>query len=233
MQNAQELTLAGLVHDLKNVFETIQEASDLLTSDPRWAALAATIQRSVEQGRRVTDSFQESVRTFDIESVLENAVQCTRDFLMVSGSPELLFLCYLEPGIRLAGRPGAWERVFVNLFINSAQVMPHGGEIEVRAQHKGNAIFVTVTDSGPGIPSEILPRVFVPGFSTRRSNGIGLAIVKSIVEAHGGIVVASNRQDGPGALFSITIPESQVSVSGQHYLLPAESGLHGRVDERN
>jgi len=232
MNSVQDLTLAGLVHDLKNVFETIQEAADLLQADPRWRSVAAAVHRSVEQGRRITASFQESVRTFDLEAIVDNAVQCSRDFLLATHHPELIFVCRLEPKMRVAGRPGAWERVLVNLFINAAQAMPHGGEIEIRARRGQGEVELTVSDSGPGIPHELLDRVFQPGFSTSRGHsGIGLAIVKSIVEAHGGSVAVSNRTTGSGATFLIRVPEQQPAVVGQGYPLAAEGSSSLRIDE--
>jgi signal transduction histidine kinase len=232
MNSVQDLTLAGLVHDLKNVFETIQEAADLLHTDPQWRQIAAAVQRSVEQGRRISASFQESVRTFDLEAIVENAVQCSRDFLLASHHPELIFICRMEPKMRVAGRPGAWERVLVNLFINAAHAMPHGGEIEIRARYRDGGVELVVSDSGPGIPHDLLDRVFVPGFSTSRGHtGMGLAIVKSIVETHGGMVSVCNRTVGSGASFAIWVPELQTAVGGQNYTLPPESVAALRIDE--
>lgn len=230
--NSQDLTLAGLVHDLKNVFETLGEAADLLSTDPGWTGLAGAIERAVEQGRRITASFQESVETFDLELILENATQCTRDFLMSTHRPELQFRRQLGPGLRLAGRPGAWERVFVNLFLNSAQAMRDGGELEITAQRKDSRIQITVSDSGPGIPQDILGRVFLPGFSTSRAHsGLGLSIVESIVCEHGGTITAGNRTPR-GATFTISLPDSQISVTSQAYTASSESVPQAGVNER-
>lgn len=213
MSYPQDLTLAGLVHDLKNVFETIHEAAEILRDEERWSALAAAIERSIEQGRRITESLQESAETFDLETVLENAVQCTRDFASASQRPQLHFVRRIDPGIRLAGRPGAWERVFVNLFLNAAHAMPDGGSVEIAATRREGSILLTVSDTGPGIPSDILERVFTPGFSTRQSHtGLGLSIVESIVRAHGGTVRAGNRDGVSGASFVITTPEAAASI---------------------
>lgn len=209
MSSTQDLTLAGLVHDLKNVFETISEAAELLGTDHRWATLAAAIERSVEQGRRITASLQESVETFELELILDNAIQCTRDFLITPQRPEIRFVRHVEPGIRLAGRPGAWERVLVNLFLNSAHAMPGGGEVEIGAGRNCGMIEITVSDNGPGIPQEILGQVFMPGFSTHRSHtGLGLSIVESIVSSNGGSVKAGNRADTSGATFVIAAPDA-------------------------
>lgn len=228
----QDLNVAGLVHDLRNVFETLGEAADLLASDPRWSSLAGAIERAVEQGRRITASFRESVETLDLEIILENAIQCTRDFLSTTHRPELHFRHQLEPGLRLAGRPGAWERVFVNLFLNSAQAMREGGELEIAAHRRESRIDIVVSDSGPGIPQDILGRVFLPGFSTSRAHtGLGLSIVDSIVRAHGGTVIAGNRNPS-GATFTISIPDSQLAIASQSYTASAESVPEPGINER-
>ncbi len=211
----QDLTLAGLVHDLNNTFEIIGEAADLLSLDEKWASLAATIERAVDQGKRITASFRESAKTFELELILDNAIQSTKDFLLTSRLGHLQFKLSIEPGIRLSGQSGAWERVFLNLFLNSANVMPGGGEIEIVAARCDDGIQIDVSDNGPGIPSEILGDVFRAGFSTGPSRtGLGLAIVESIVHDRGGQVTAGNRRTGRGATISIRVPRSQIAVSG-------------------
>lgn len=213
MSTAQDLTLAGLVHDLRNVFETINEAAEMLGSGAKSPApLIAAIERCVEQGKRITLSLQESVDTIDLEPVLDHAIQCTRDFLITAQRPEIRFVRHVEPGIRLAGQPGAWERVLMNLFLNSAHVMPDGGEVEITAARAGGMVEITVSDTGPGIPQEILGQVFLRGFSTRQSHtGLGLSIVESIVHSHGGSITAGNRSGTTGATFVIAAPEATAS----------------------
>lgn len=205
---AQDLKTAGLIHDLRNVFETIGEAAELLSTDERWATLAAAIQRSLKQGRRVAASVLEATETIEFELILDNAVQSTRDFLVASRHSTILFACRFPAGIRIEGKPGEWERVFVNLFLNAARAMPDGGEIEVSAQFEDNFLVITVSDTGRGIPDDILKKMFTPGFSTEHSrSGLGLSIVDSIVQSHGGTVEAENRAEG-GARFRIRVPRS-------------------------
>jgi len=209
---AQDLKTAGLIHDLRNVFETIGEAAELLSTDERWATLAAAIERSLEQGRRVAASVLEATQTIEFELILDNAVQSTRDFLVTSRHSPILFACKFQSGIRIEGKPGEWERVFVNLFLNAARAMPDGGEIDVSAQFEDNFLEIAVSDTGTGIPDDILKKMFAPGFSTEHSRaGLGLSIVDSIVQSHGGTVEAENRVEG-GARFRIRVPRS----SGQH-----------------
>jgi signal transduction histidine kinase len=118
----------------------------------------------------------------------------------------------LEPGIRLKGLPGAWERVFVNLFLNAAQAMKHSGTVHVRSRGGSAGVEIVVWDEGPGIPPEILPEIFQPHFSTKSSRrpafkGLGLHIVDSVVRQNGGAVTAANRAGGAGAEFTIRLPE--------------------------
>jgi signal transduction histidine kinase len=203
-----DLSLQGLVHDLSNVLETVNEAADLLSGDERWSSLAATIHRSVARGRRIVEGFCETAcGTVELEAVLASAIESARDFLQLVHGPRVEFRTEIEPGIRLQGLPVAWERVLVNLFLNAAQAMPQGGSVEVAAQHGDGGVLITVSDSGPGIAASVLPHIFEPHFSTKPSSaGLGLHIVDSIVRQNGGSVAADNRADAPGARFSIRLP---------------------------
>jgi len=86
------------------------------------------------------------------------------------------------------------------------------GTVEVAAEPGDGVIGIAVTDNGPGIPADILPRVFRPHVSTKSTStvrsGLGLHIVQSIVTAHAGRVAAANRESGTGAVFTIVLPAS-------------------------
>jgi len=204
-----DLDLAGLVHDLNNVFETISEAADLLTADASWHELAATIHRSVERGRRLVGDYRETARgSLEIGEILDRAVEFTTDFLTAIHRPKIAFIRETEQDVWLPGTPGSWERVLVNLFINAAQAMQRGGTVEVSAaRHADRSTVITVADEGTGIPDELLTKIFTPRFSTKAArSGLGLHIVASIVKSYGGTVSAGNRDTGKGAVFTITLP---------------------------
>ncbi len=206
MEEAQhpDLTLPCLVHDLNNVFQTLVEAADLLSSDPRWSALSAAILRSVERGKNLTASIQSSDQSSaPLKTVLANAVSFVEDSLISGRGPKILFTWDIEPGIEMR-RVWAWERVLINLFSNAVRAMPAGGTIHVRARRAEENIEIAVMDNGPGIAPEILPDIFKPHVSTRGS-GLGLHIVASIVRQEDGFVRAVNRPEG-GAEFTITFP---------------------------
>ena len=195
-----DLTLEGLVHDLNNVFQTIAESADLLEGDPRWEKLAHTLQRSVDQGQRIVHSILESNRSAtELIPVIENAAQFCQDYLECASRPKIGFTREIDPEFRLKGDPGQWERVLVNLFLNSAQAGAKNIRIEAR-EHE-----ILVSDDGPGIAPELLPRIFQERVSTKSIiSGLGLYVVQSIVEQNGGSVTAANRPGG-GAVFTMQI----------------------------
>ena len=207
-QDPPDLALAGLVHDLNNIFETIQEAADLIGADAKYGKLAATLRRSANRGSRMLNSYIESsMAMLEFEAILESAVEFINDFLQAARRPSIEVVRRLEAGVRLRGNPAAWERVLVNLFLNAAQAMENGGTVEVEARRTPEAVEIIVADDGPGISVKILPNIFDAHFSTRaRRSGLGLHIVQSIVRQHGGDVTASNRPAGRGAQFRIILP---------------------------
>jgi signal transduction histidine kinase len=104
-------------------------------------------------------------------------------------------------------------QVLCNLLDNASKYTPASGEISLRAAATGQAIVLTVSDNGIGITAEALPAVFEPfvraehavGFD-RAGLGIGLTVVRELVDAHGGSVVASSAGRGSGSQFVVTLP---------------------------
>ncbi|HEU0118926.1 MAG TPA: HAMP domain-containing sensor histidine kinase [Bryobacteraceae bacterium] len=210
-----ELTVEGLAHDLNNVFETLAEAAELLAADSKWTKLASTIRRSVRRGERIVESLNQTFAdTGDLCEILDNAVQHTDDVLHFTRGSAIQYQRQVEPSLALPGSPAAWERVFVNLFLNAAQANPQSVEVVIRASGTENGgVMLTVADNGPGIPASILPSIFEPDVTTKKSRGrrgLGLHIVQSIVAEQGGTVKAENQQPR-GAIFTVTLPQARVS----------------------
>ena len=213
MSQVPDLTLPCIVHDLNNVFQTLMEAADLLSGDPRWAPVSAAILRSVERGKGITASLQTVEQPpAPFETILANAITFVEDSLISGNGPAIRFCCDVEPGIELR-RIWAWERVLINLFSNAMHAMPGGGTIFVSAYARNGSATIIVRDEGQGIPSEILPVIFKPGVTTKDGadrRGLGLHIVETIVKQDDGEVRAANRADGLGAEFVITLPAADL-----------------------
>jgi signal transduction histidine kinase len=203
-----DLTHETLVHDLNNVFETITEAAELLRADRRWKSLAATLCRSVTRGRRLLGAIPDS--TPNLASVVDDAIQSVTDYCITARRPRIRFVSEIPPDIRLPGSAKDWERVFANLFLNTAQIMHKPGRIDIGAERAAESLAITVSDNGPGIPPHILPGMFRPHVSTKSNNagrtGLGLHIVASIVKKYSGSVTAANRERANGAVFTISLP---------------------------
>jgi signal transduction histidine kinase len=97
----------------------------------------------------------------------------------------------------------------MNLLLNALQAAPAGGWVRVEASDDGERVELAIEDSGPGIPDELRRRVFEPFFTTKAGgSGLGLPLVHSIVEQHGG-AIALGRGEGGGARFTITLPSAR------------------------
>ena len=110
---------------------------------------------------------------------------------------------------RLPGNAADWERVFMNLLLNAAQAMKDrdSGDIEICSRVEDEHLVIEVIDNGPGIDEAILPKIFTARFSTRSKHaGLGLHIVRTLVEANGASVSAANRESASGAVFTIRAP---------------------------
>ncbi len=110
-------------------------------------------------------------------------------------------------------------QVLINLIDNAIKYTPSGSEIEISAAEKDNKIAITVADNGGGISDDIKPRVFDMFYTgaekiadSRRSLGLGLALCKSIVNAHGGEITVTDNEPH-GAVFTFTLPKEEVEIS--------------------
>lgn len=110
---------------------------------------------------------------------------------------------------------GLMEQVLYNLLVNSIQHTPALFEIILQSDYKNGELIIQVSDKGPGLPDELLPRIFKKFTRAKSSKtgglGLGLSIAKGFVEAHKGTIIAENKKEG-GAVFTIIIPSENPGI---------------------
>src|SRR3972149_3945401 len=98
------------------------------------------------------------------------------------------------------------KRMLTNLAANAVQAMPNGGKLTINAYCRGNRAFVSVEDTGEGMPEEAKNKIFKPLFTTKaKGQGFGLAVVKKLTEALNGTITFES-QEGKGTKFIIELP---------------------------
>ena len=218
--------LAMLAHELRNPLAPLRSAADLLQrllvepSQPR--RTVDIIERQVTQLTRLVDDLLDISRITQGKIELRRAPQ--RLDHLISNSIESVELLVREKGhavsvhsgprpLMVMGDPQRLVQCFGNVLANAAKYMPPSGEIRVRTRQEGSNAIVTISDDGIGISADMLPKVFDLFAQGERmldrsqgGLGIGLAIVKRLVEMHGGSVAVFS--DGPdrGATFEIRLP---------------------------
>jgi PAS domain S-box-containing protein len=238
--------LATLAHELRNPLAPIRNSLSILrlTTHNDWTIdrLTETMERQVNHMVRLVDDLMEVSRitrgkidlrkeVVDLATVIRNAIETSRPLIDSSGH-RLAVSVPTEP-LLLEGDPVRLAQVFGNLLNNAAKYTESGGQIWLTARREGDNACVVVKDNGSGMPSEVLPRIFdmfmqVDG-STGRSQGglgIGLTLVKRLVEMHGGTVEARSDGLGRGSEFAVRLrlaanarPESLNSGATPHQVL--------------
>ena len=172
---------------------------------------AQLIDDLLDVSRIVSGKLNLDVRPLEISSVTRAAINVVRP----AADAKNITLDYsAEPGLgAISADSGRLHQIIWNLLSNAVKFTPQGGKITIRTEQDGTHAKITVTDTGQGIDAEFLPRVFdrfrQADSSTTRSFGglgLGLAIVRHLVELHGGTVSAESDGPGKGATFVATFP---------------------------
>jgi len=209
-------TLAsGIAHEIKNPLVAIKTFTQLLPRRPGDARFLdefgristreiARIQRLLDRLRTLSRPAGAPRHPVDVRAPLTEAVELVQPALEEKGLTMTLGLG-TEPCVVL-GNHQEMEELFLNLLLNAHDATPGGGTVSVEVTRGDAHVVVAVADSGPGIPAELLERVFEPLFTTKaRGSGLGLAISSGIAQAHGARLRAANRPAG-GALFTVEFP---------------------------
>ncbi|WP_414675037.1 response regulator [Massilia sp. CFBP9012] len=229
--HAKDEFLAMLGHELRNPLSAITSASSLIglagAAPDTVARARAIIQRQSQHLSRIVDDLLDLSRAMSGKILL--ARQATDLSRLVASCLETFRATGRTDGYRIAvelapgwvdGDPTRLEQIVSNLLDNALKYTPNGGAIDISLARTGNDVMLCVRDSGVGIPPELLPQVFdvfVQGaISIDRSQGglgIGLSLVRRLVELHGGSVAADSPGAGLGSSFTIRLPGAELAQS--------------------
>lgn len=226
-------TLAGgVAHDLNNVLTPVLMATALLKDKlaaERERGVLGMIEKSAQRGANIVKQLLSFSRGAGGERVRLQPRHLVKDMvrLMEETFPRNIAIEWRAPNDLwvVTADPTQVEQVLMNLCLNARDAMPRGGRLLVEADNSrleeaetasraparpGPYVMLSVTDTGVGIPAEIIGQVFDPFFTTKTSGqgtGLGLSTVKSIATAHGGFVTVDSKV-GQGATFRVYLPAS-------------------------
>lgn len=215
---------AAVAHEINNPIGVVslyaQHALAKLPADSPLGKHLETILRNAESCRKITGGLLELARPRTPERAQLDMRQLCKD-VVVSVLP---LAAKFDVSVTEGSQEGAaplWatgdenqlRQAVLNLALNAVEASPRGGEVLVRAYETGQrsaaAHVIEVRDTGPGIPSELLPQIFQPFFTTKASGtGLGLAVADNIVKGHGGSITVESAE-GHGATFRIVLPVAE------------------------
>jgi signal transduction histidine kinase len=181
---------------------------------------AKLIEDLLDVSRIITGKMRVDVAPVDLASVIEAALDTVRP---AARAKEIRLEPALDPAVGPVPGDGArLQQVIWNLLSNAVKFTPRGGRVEVRLQRLGSYAEITVSDTGHGIKQEFLPYIFErfrqadSSISRAHSGlGLGLAIVRHLVELHGGRVSVASGGEGQGATFKVKLPIAIAQDSGR------------------
>ena len=218
--------LATLAHELRNPLAPIRNAAQILTAkgppvpELQWARgvidrqlqlMARLLEDLLDVSRISRNKLELRPERVELAAVVEAAVETSRP--VVDAGRHALSVALPPEPIRLEADPVRLAQVFANLLNNAAKYTEEGGRIWLTAERQGSDVVVSVRDSGIGIATEMLPRVFEifsqakPALVRSQGGlGIGLSLVKGLVELHGGRIEAKSGGPGRGSEFVVRLP---------------------------
>jgi signal transduction histidine kinase len=188
---------------------TVQRAADVIRQNA--AAQAQLIEDILDVSRIVGGRLVLDTRPVQMRSVIEDAID---SLAPASAAKAIQVDRQLAEGVMVHGDRDRLQQVVWNLVSNALKFTPKGGRVEVELREEDGEATIRVTDSGIGIPGDFLPFVFdrfrqADSSMSRRHSGLGLgmAIVRHLVELHGGTVSAESEGEGKGATFRLRLPK--------------------------
>jgi signal transduction histidine kinase/ActR/RegA family two-component response regulator len=199
------------------------------TIDRNAKSQAQLIEDILDVSRMITGKLKLNKEPVDLSAVINAALDSVQ---LAADAKEIQLAVTLDPSARQTiGDSNRLQQVVWNLLANAIKFTPSKGHIEVKVERAGNFAQLCVSDSGQGISPEFLPFIFdrfrqADGTSTRQHGGLGLglSIVRQLVELHGGTIKAESKGAGKGATFIIKLPLAPSNKRGSR-----REGVTGRL----
>jgi signal transduction histidine kinase/ActR/RegA family two-component response regulator len=224
--------LATLAHELRNPLAPIRNAAEFFSRtipiDSPTRPVIGIVRRQVNQLARLVDDLLDVSRIsqgrvdLKMEIVeLTNLIEMARETVapLMAEKQHELSIIQAHEAVYVRGDAGRLVQALSNVLTNAAKYTQAHGQIRVRAESRGDMVAIEVSDNGAGISADLLPRVFELFTQSERTLdraqgglGIGLSIVKQLIEMHGGECLARSAGLGQGSTFVITLPRSQPIV---------------------
>ncbi|MGE0127018.1 MAG: PAS domain S-box protein [Blastocatellales bacterium] len=194
--------------------QKVKQAVDIIERNGK--AQLQLIEDLLDTARIISGKLKLEVRPVDVVAVIQEAVQMIYPAVEAKG---LSLQTEIDPEVgQITGDPGRLQQVAWNLLSNAVKFTPSGGRVDVRLERVDPHVCITVSDTGKGISSDFLPFVFDRArqadiSSARRHGGLGLglSLVKYLVELHGGTVEAASAGEDQGATFKVMLPVRAIS----------------------
>jgi len=222
--------ILGWAHMLRsNKLDQTTQDRALETIERNAKSQAQLIEDILDVSRIVTGKLRLDVRPVELATVVEAAIDAVRPAADAKG---IRIETILDPRAGpISGDPNRVQQIVWNLAANAVKFTGKGGRVQVRLQRAGSYVEIVVSDTGQGVSPEFLPYVFdrfrqADATSTRRHGGLGLglAIVRHLVEMHGGTVFAASPGDGLGATFTVRLPLIVTRLEELEQPRPASAG---------
>jgi CheY-like chemotaxis protein len=219
---------ARLLRTAKGEEQTLEHGLTVIERNA--AAQVKLIEDLLDVSRIVTGKMRLDVRMVDVAAAVESAIESVRH---AAEMKDIRLVSVLDPRAgAIAGDPDRLRQVVWNLLSNAIKFTRKGGRVQVRLARVGTRVEIAVADTGAGIAPELLPHIFErfrqgDSTSTRQQGGLGLglALVKHIVELHGGAVRVESAGPGMGATFVVELPVSPGPTAALTPSAPAGAGV--------
>ena len=212
MKRLQKLYTIGqmssrIAHDLRNPLTVIKGSIDFLektSSDEKAIERYGRMQCSIKDMYHIIEDVLEFARAKELKLSKEKLSQILHDSLGSLNVPDEIKVILPEKDVELECDTRKMQAIFVNLIVNAFDAMDNKGTLTIKLENKEKYVKIHITDSGPGIPEDILPKIFEPLFTSKNTGtGLGLGISKTIVEQHNGKLSVSNNP----TTFTVQLPK--------------------------